>query len=147
MTRPSLQLRVPPPVMSARELGDFLRAVNMSTASPIEVVEVTDHGAVVRLPIGAEHQRPGGTVSGPTMMALADAAAWMATLSRIGPVALAVTSSLTINFLRKPPLSADLWAEADLIRLGRRLSVTEVRVLSGDTGDLVAQSTVTYAIP
>jgi len=133
--------------MSAVELGDFLHLVDMGSGGRFDVTEVTDRGAVVRLPIGAEHQRPGGTVSGPTMMGLADGAAWMATLSRIGPVPLTVTSSLTINFLRKPPLSADLWAEADLIRLGRRLSVSEVRLLSGGTGDLVAHSTVTYAIP
>jgi uncharacterized protein (TIGR00369 family) len=133
--------------MSVDDLRDFLRSAFRSGGRAFEVEEITDRGAVLRLPIGPEHERPGGTVSGPTMMGLADGAAWVATLSRIGPVALSVTSSLTINFLRKPPMSDDLWAEADLIRLGRRLSVSEVRLLSGGSGDLVAQSSVTYAIP
>ena len=79
------------------------------------------------------------------MMSLADAAAWLATLSRIGPVALAVTSNLNISFLRKPSLSHDLFAEADLLKLGKRLSVSEVRVISD--GDVVAHATVTYSIP
>ncbi len=81
------------------------------------------------------------------MMGLADAAAWLATLSRIGPVALAVTSTLTINFLRKPMLDSPLLAHAELLKLGRRLSVTDVRLFSGVNDDLVAQATVTYAIP
>ena len=78
------------------------------------------------------------------MMGLADAAAWLATLSRIGIVPLAVTSNLTINFLAKPGL-ADLVAEAELLRLGTRSSVTDVRIFSDDT--LVAQATVGYSIP
>lgn len=115
-----------------------------------EIAEVTDRGVALRLPIDASHERPGGTVSGPTMMGLADGAAWMATLSRIGPVALAVTSSLTINFLSKPALAGELWAYADLLRLGRRLSVCDVRFIHtvpGGDAQLVAQATVTYAIP
>ena len=71
----------------------------------------------------------------------------MATLSRIGPVALSVTSSLTIHFLRKPSLEHDLLARASLLRLGRRQSVSEVHLRSGGSDDLVAQATVTYAIP
>lgn len=81
------------------------------------------------------------------MMALADTVAWLATLSRIGPEALAVTSNLTIDFLRKPPLDADLWGVGELVKLGRRLSVCEVRLVSGDHGEIVARATVTYAIP
>ena len=145
--RPYRQLDIPPPVMAPQELNDFLSQAFPPSGDGFEVVEVTATGTVVRLPIGAEHQRPGGTVSGPTMMKLADGAAWMATLSRIGPVAMAVTSSLNIHFLRKPSLAADLWAEAELVRLGRRLSVTEVNLLSAGSGDLVAHATVTYAIP
>lgn len=137
---------VPDPVMTPDELEDFLAAAFPKAPRAYRVSEVTGEGVVLRLPIGEEHERPGGTVSGPTMMGLADAAAWLATLSRIGPVALSVTSSLTINFLRKPPL-ADLRAEARLLKLGRRLSVSEVHLLSDLTGTLVAQATVTYAIP
>jgi uncharacterized protein (TIGR00369 family) len=132
--------------MSSAELETFLGEAFPKVPRVYRVSEVTAAGVVLRLPIGDEHERPGGTVSGPTMMGLADAAAWLATLSRIGPVALSVTSSLTINFLRRPPL-ADLRAEASLLKLGRRLSVSEVHLLSEGSGDLVAQATVTYAIP
>ena len=81
-------------------------------------------------------------------MGLADGAAWLATLSRIGPVALAVTSHLSIDFLAKPG-QADLLAHAKLLRLGRRQSVSEVRLWSDGTSidDPVAFATVTYAIP
>ena len=75
--------------MTARELNDFLYGAFPAAPRPHEVTAVTEAGVTLRLFIGAEHERPGGTVSGPAMMGLADAAAWMATLSRIGPVALA----------------------------------------------------------
>ena len=102
----------------------------------------------MRVPYDAAQLRPGGTLSGPTMMGLADAAAWLVTLSHIGPVALAVTSSLTISFLTKPGPS-DLLAHATLLRLGKRQSVSEVRLWSDgtDPSEPVAHATVTYAIP
>ncbi|MBA2608455.1 MAG: PaaI family thioesterase [Actinobacteria bacterium] len=130
--------------MTALELDDFLSKAFFNQRT-YRVSEVNDRGVVLVIPIGPEHERPGGSVSGPTMMGLADAAAWIATLSRIGPVALAVTSNLNISFLRKPSLGHDLYAEADLLKLGKRLSVCEVRVMSND--DLVALATVTYSIP
>lgn len=142
---------LPKPVMTVADLETFLAEHFALMGELYEVVAVTDRGVALRLPIGAQHERPGGTVSGPTMMGLADGAAWLAILSRIGPVALAVTSSLTINFLAKPGLRGELWAYADVLRLGRRLSVCDVRMVStGDHGaaeHLVAQATVTYAIP
>lgn len=130
--------------MTATDLDDFLSNAFFNQRM-YRVSDVTEQGVVLTIPIGPEHERPGGSVSGPTMMSLADAAAWLATLSRIGPVALAVTSNLTISFLRKPSLEHDLFAEADLLKLGKRLSVSEVRVISD--GDLVAHATVTYSIP
>lgn len=138
-------MSVPVAVMTEAELEEFLAGAFPNLPRAYRVDHVTERGVVLRLPIGPEHERPGGTVSGPTMMGLADGAAWLATLSRIGPVALSVTSSLTINFLRKPALDRHLYADASLLKLGRRLSVTEVHITSGD--DLVAQATVTYAIP
>lgn len=131
-------------MMTAAELDEFVSKAFFNQRA-YRVTQVTERGAVLTMPIGAQHERPGGSVSGPTMMALADAAAWLATLSRIGPVALAVTSQLSISFLRKPSLTHDLHAEADLLKLGKRLSVSEVRVISND--DLVAHATVTYSIP
>jgi uncharacterized protein (TIGR00369 family) len=91
--------------------------------------------------------RPGGTVSGPALMALADAAMYIVLLSAIGPVRLAVTTNLSINFLRKAPAKRDLLAEAKLLKLGRRLAVGEVLLFSGQSDELVAHVTSTYSIP
>jgi uncharacterized protein (TIGR00369 family) len=91
--------------------------------------------------------RPGGTVSGPTLMALADCAMYVVLLSAIGPVALAVTTNLNINFLRKGAAGQDLQARARLQKLGKRLAVGEVNLLSGTSPDPIAHVTVTYSIP
>ncbi len=79
-------------------------------------------------------------------MTLADTGAWMAILSRIGPVVLAVTTSLHIDFLRKPALG-DVLAEAELLKLGSRLAVVDVRLYSEGHRDVVAKAQVTYSIP
>src|SRR3954453_20526488 len=114
---------------------------------PATVVEaVSEEGVRLRLPVTAKDRRPGGTVSGPSLMALADAAAWLSVLAQIGPVALAVTTSLHIDFLRKPPL-VDVLAEGQLLKLGKRLGITEVALRSVADGQLVAKAQVTYSIP
>ena len=122
----------------------------MATAFPDVTVpiidEVTDAGVVVRQVIDERHGRPGGTVSGPTLMALADTAAWMAILSRIGPVVLAVTTSLHIEFRRKPALT-DVLAEATILKLGQRLGVVDVTLRSAGASAVVAKAQVTYSIP
>ncbi|ABD07372.1 PaaI family thioesterase [Rhodopseudomonas palustris] len=91
--------------------------------------------------------RPGGTVSGPTLMALADFAMYVVLLSAIGPVALAVTTNLNINFLRKGQPGQDVVAVARLLKLGKRLAVGEVTLLSGTSPDPIAHVTSTYSIP
>ena len=91
--------------------------------------------------------RPGGTVSGPTLMALADFAMFVVLLSAIGPVGLAVTTNLNINFLRKGQPGQDVLAAARLLKLGRRLAVGEVNLLSGTETDPIAHMTATYSIP
>src|SRR5271156_1593501 len=91
--------------------------------------------------------RPGGTVSGPTLMALADCAMYVVLLSAIGPVGLAVTTNLNINFLRKGASGQDVLAQARLLKLGKRLAVGEVGLFSGDLSDPVAHVTATYSIP
>jgi uncharacterized protein (TIGR00369 family) len=91
--------------------------------------------------------RPGGTVSGPTLMALADCAMYVVLLSAIGPVGLAVTTNLNINFLRKGRAGEDVLAVAKLMKLGKRLAVGEVNLLSGTSPDPVAHVTATYSIP
>ena len=134
--------------MTTDELNEFLGAAFPGAPRSYRVERVDDDGVRMRIPYDASQLRPGGTLSGPTMMALADSAAWMVTLSRIGPVALAVTSNLTIQFLTKPQ-PADLLAHARLLRLGRRQSVSEVQMWSegSDPNAPVAHATVTYAIP
>jgi uncharacterized protein (TIGR00369 family) len=134
------------PVMTADELTTFVRDAFPGREISYLVEEVTPGRTVVRL--AAEHVmiRPGGTVSGPTLMALADSAAWAATLAEIGPVALSVTSHLSIHFLRKPQ-PGDVVAVTDMLRRGRRQAVVEVRLFSGGDPDPVASATVTYAIP
>lgn len=106
-----------------------------------------DGTATMRLPVGDEHLRPGGTVSGPSMMGLADVAVYAALLSRIGPVALAVTTNLNINFLNKPVANADVVAEAVMLKIGKRLAVGEVTILSEGNDEPVAHATMTYSIP
>src|SRR3954471_2425576 len=91
--------------------------------------------------------RPGGTVSGPTLMALADVAMYVVLLSAIGPVGLAVTTNLTINFLRKGAPGQDVLAEARLLKLGKRLAVGEVSLMSAGSPDPIAHVTATYSIP
>ncbi len=113
----------------------------------VRVEAVGDGRARVRQPIGREHLRPGGTVSGPTMMALADVAAYVAILAEIGIVPLAVTTGLTINFLNKPAADRDLVADAELLKVGSRLVVTDVRIYSVGDPTVLAQASVTYSVP
>jgi uncharacterized protein (TIGR00369 family) len=136
--------------MSRIGSAEFLRLVHetmpMVARMGIEVVALGDGAATVRLPFRPDYLRPGGTISGPVLMTMADLAMYGAVLSAIGPVALAVTTNLNINFLRKPP-PADLLAEARILKLGRRLAVGEANLRSADGADLLAHATMTYSIP
>ncbi|RLL65421.1 PaaI family thioesterase [Paenirhodobacter hankyongi] len=111
------------------------------------VIESVGEELVVRLKVGELHLRPGGTVSGPTMFALADVSVWLAILSRIGPVALAVTTGASIDFMRKPAAGRDLIARARLLKLGRVLAVGDVLIFSEGEAAPVARSSMTYSIP
>jgi uncharacterized protein (TIGR00369 family) len=110
------------------------------------IEEVWFGGCRVRRRHHEQSLRPGGTVSGPIMMALADFTMYLAVLSAIGWVPLAVTTNLSINFLKKPG-ARDLLAEAKLFKLGKRLAVGEVGLRSDGDDDLVAHVTSTYSIP
>ena len=127
------------------ELREFLAVA--FPQSPMEVLALGDGTARGRLAIDDRHLRPGGTVSGPSMMALADAVTYAAVLSRIGIVPLAVTSNLNISFLRRPKADTALVADATLLKAGRKLAVAEVRIVSEGDDALVAHATVTYALP
>lgn len=111
------------------------------------VVDALGHGtARVRCPFRDDFLRPGGTISGPVMMTMADYAMYAAVLSRIGMVELAVTTNLNINFLRRPR-PGDMLAEAKLLKLGQRLAVGEIALHVDNEEDLVAHVTATYSIP
>lgn len=139
----------PPLALSLHETRTFLDTAFPQMAAngrTYHLVAVGPLRATLRMDHHDRHLRPGGTVSGPSMMALADYALYAAILSNIGPVALAVTTSLNFNFLRKPGPTG-LVAEARLLKLGRRLAVGEVAITAPDSDDLVCHATGTYAIP
>jgi len=110
------------------------------------VEQIEDGCARLQLPFRDDFLRPGGTISGPVLMGLADLALYAAVLSRIGPVELAVTTSLNINFLRRP-LPGNIVAEAKLLKLGKRLAVGEVGMYRDEEEEMVAHVTATYSIP
>ncbi|AAK25526.1 PaaI family thioesterase [Caulobacter vibrioides] len=111
-----------------------------------QVLEVEAGRALLKLPYASRQLRPGGVISGPTMMSLADTAAYAMILARIGEVALSVTTSLNIHFLRgcKP---GDLYAEATLLKLGRRIATVDVLMWTQGRERAAAKATVAYAIP
>jgi uncharacterized protein (TIGR00369 family) len=137
------------PVMSVEEVDAFLRREfpQIYQGGALYAVEAIGAGAAtLRMPYHERHLRPGGTLSGPSMMGLADVALYVAILGSIGPVALAVTTNLSFNFLRKPA-QRDVLAEARLLKLGRRLAVGEVSIRSEGADDVVCHATGTYSIP
>jgi uncharacterized protein (TIGR00369 family) len=135
--------------MSVEELNRFLAhefPQVFNPASGLSIEEVWHGGGRVRQAYLAKFIRPGGTISGPTMMALADFAMYVGVLATVGPVPLAVTINLNINFLRKPKARA-LIAECRLLKVGKRLAIGEVTIRSDGTDDPVAHATSTYSIP
>jgi len=135
------------PKVSSDEFNEILQQ-ELQWASDMGMrLESMEAGrAVMRLPYQTSSTRPGGTISGPHMMMLADACMYAVVLGLIGKVKLAVTTSFNINFLRKP-MQTDLLAEGTIIKLGKRLAVLEVSVLTADDEELVAHATGTYSIP
>lgn len=127
-------------------LNDFLAAAFPESRLPMRVTRSDDEGVELVWPVESVQLRPGNTISGPTLMTLADTVAYVAVVSRIGLQFLTVTSSLSIDFLRKPP-PADLRATGELLKLGRRQAVVSIRIYSTADDELVAHSTCTYAVP
>ena len=133
--------------VSAAELAEMAREdVPMVGMLAMEVESVQAGAVTIRVPYRDEFVRPGGTVSGAVMMAVADFAMYGVVLSLIGRVELAVTTNLSINFLRRPP-PGDVLAKARILKLGKRLAVGEVLLHGGNDEDLVAHVTSTYSIP
>jgi uncharacterized protein (TIGR00369 family) len=141
-------MAVPRPVLDAdgvnalmaRAFPDQPRADRVRAVSPGRVTLVLPYGE------GRGMLRPGGVIQGPVLMSLADSAAYALVLAHVGDQLMAVTSSLVMNFLRGA-VPGDITAEAELLRLGRRIAVCEVRLWTESPDRLAAQATVTYAIP
>lgn len=133
--------------VTAAEVESFLRKEFPDDTSVIE--SAGDRRARIRKPLTQANSRPGNTVSGPTMMGLADRVVYIAILAEIGLVPLAVTTNLNMTFMRKPSLENDLIADCFLLKVGRRLAVGDVRIFSdgSNESELVAHATVTYSIP
>jgi len=112
-----------------------------------ELESFDEESVTIRRRVDASDLRPGGTVSGPTMMELADCAIYVAILREIGLVALAVTTSLNTNFLRKPVANTDILGVCKILKLGKTLAVGEVTIYSEGDDRPVAHSVGTYSIP
>jgi uncharacterized protein (TIGR00369 family) len=137
------------PKLSVKELEgllspEFPGMFNREDGYAIE--KVWFGGSRIRKHFNPRSLRPGGTIAGTTLMTLADFAPYVAILASIGWIPLAVTTNLTVNFLKKPG-QRDLFAEARLIKLGKRLAVAEVAIRSEGEDNLVAHATSTYSIP
>jgi uncharacterized protein (TIGR00369 family) len=136
-------------IISQDELERLLKAEFPETFNPdtgLVILEIWYGGCRVRQGFLKNLLRPGGTISGTTMMQLADVSVYVAVLASIGWTPLAVTTSLNINFLKKPAPAA-LEAQCRLLKIGKRLAVGEVSIRSEGEEELVAHATSTYSIP
>ena len=133
--------------MDKAALDQFLIDQFPQVVGEYAVEEVSSEALTLRLVVAERHLRPGGTVSGPAMFGLADVAAYLAILARIGPVALAVTTNCSIDFMRKPAAGKDLLCVARVLKLGRTLAVVDTLIYSEGAKDPVTRSSLTYSIP
>lgn len=136
-----------PIVINAEEMMDFLGEVFPQIEGMFSIDRLDEGLLVMRLHASEQHLRPGGTVSGPAMFALADVGAYVATMARIGRQALAVTTNCAIDFMRKPAAGADVLGEFRLLKLGRSLSVVDCLLYSEGQSEPVARASLTYSIP
>ncbi|WP_298215551.1 PaaI family thioesterase [Acidocella sp.] len=136
------------PRMDVAELTAFLDAAfPMHTRQTLgEVVSIAPEGLRMRLDPTPSMARPGNIVSGPTLMALADCAAYLVIAAFNGPEAMAVTNALSISFLRACRFEP-IFVDARLLKLGRRLASAEIRIWQRSEDRLIAHSTVGYALP
>ncbi len=133
--------------LDARALEEFLhQEFPQMNERRYRVEELRERFVRVRMPFDEMHLRPGGTISGPSLMSLADTAMYLAILAMIGRVPLAVTTNLNINFMRRPK-PVDVLADARVLKLGKRLAVGDVALYSDGEPEMVAHATLTYSIP
>lgn len=134
-------------ILDRDRLNALMDRIFPQIADLVRVEAVDEQQLVARHRVDERHLRPGGTVSGPTMFALADVALYLAILSRIGEVPLAVTTNASIDFMRKPEAGRDLLAECRILKLGRVLAVGDVLIFSEGETQPVARASMTYSIP
>ncbi|MEX0969207.1 MAG: PaaI family thioesterase [Paracoccaceae bacterium] len=133
--------------MTIDELHEVLMREFPQVGDRFRITALAQNEITVVMPVRKADLRPGGTVSGPTMFSLADVAFYLATMAMIGPQTLTVTTSCTINFMRKPAGQGDIVAKARILKLGRSLSVGDVLIFSDSEVEPVAHACLTYAIP
>lgn len=134
-------------VMTKEQMTEFLDQVFPQVKDDFVVEAIDGVNTVMRLKVAERHLRPGGTVSGPSMFSLADVSAYVATMARIGPEAMTVTTNCSLDFMRKPDAGKDLIARTTLLKLGRTLSVSNVLIYSEGNEAPVARANMTYSIP
>lgn len=132
--------------VSVEEANAFLTKAFNSSQNRSEVTLMEDGRAIMRLKAGPEHLRPGGYISGPTQMTMADSVTYMAIFTRLGITPMTVTSNLNMNFLR-PCIGEAVTAEAKLLKLGRTLAVAEVEIRAEGSNKVASHAIVTYSIP
>lgn len=147
MTKPTPLGPLPAPILSCADLQAFLVQEFPQVPDDFRVESLTDDGLIVRLRVNDSHLRPGGTVSGPSMFALCDVGVYLAILSRVGIESLAVTTSCSMDFMRRPKSGTDLLAEVRVLKLGRVLAVADVLIRSEGDGAPVARASMTYSRP
>ncbi len=133
--------------MSMDDLAQFMADEFPQVADDFVVEDLRPMYLTMRLKVSARHLRPGGTVSGPAIFALADVGVYLTVLSMIGPQALAVTTNCSLDFMRKPAAGVDLIADIRLLKLGRVLAVGDALIRSDGADVPAARASLTYSIP
>ena len=136
-----------PVKMTISEMEELLCEVFPQVRGDFGIDHIGENEVAMRLLTAERHLRPGGTVSGPAMFALADVSVYVAVMAMIGPQALAVTTNCSMDFMRKPVGGVDLVSKCRLLKLGRVLAVGDVLLYSEGMDAPVARASMTYSIP
>lgn len=133
--------------LQAKDVQNLIRSwIPLAEQIDLQVESIADNCARIRIPFDERNKRPGGSVSGPVLMAAGDTAMYAAILGSLGEVAMAVTSNLNINFMQRPG-EVDIIAEGKILKLGKRIAYCEVEIFTSVSHELVAHVTGSYALP
>jgi len=133
--------------LKAEKVQELIRAwIPMAEQIDLRVEEISESGARIRIPFDERNKRPGGSVSGPVLMAAGDTAMYAAIVGKLGEVSMAVTSNLNINFMQRPN-EVDIIAQGKILKLGKRIAYCEVEIYTSESTELVAHVTGSYALP